>query len=794
MASIARAAPHATLRWVRADLAARRVQALLTVAVVAGVVAALLLAAMLLEGATNPWQGLFARTRGADVMIRFGYGTDLARLGRLPGVIAVGTPSVIASATLEQGATESPVELRAMRTTEPAMSAPLVTEGSWLRAGGATGPGAGAVVEASFAAAAHLRVGDRIKVVGIDGTTATITVLGLAYTADQGFYPQVTPGLIWVLPATLNRVEQVASETQLVVGLRVGDPSAGHIGQVVQEVDNAYQTSTGASPVEQVATSQQVDQSMASNDRLLGLLLGLFGIIALIAALYAIANVTASRVLVQRRDIAMLGAIGFTPGQVVWALLVEQTALGVAASALGLAVAWTTIRTPAFIGPPDGIPVALTPLPALWMALAAVVTVTTVAVATVVPAWRAGRVSPVAAVAASPPRGRLSRLARVGLLVRLPVPLVLGARDAFTRRLPAALTIVGVAIPMAMITIALTCWTTLDGFTGNPSRIDLAAALTVYPGSESITAEQAQLARDPQIAADYPGAEFDTLLPGATATFTARALGTSARPYPFNVVQGAMFTSYNEAIAGQGLLDLLHYHIGDLVRITVDGVPMIFDIVGRTLDPDNNGDVLDFGLDALSFNGAADQPQFYRLVLRPGVAPAAARSELLRLSGGRLQVQQTGNPADGLGLVRVVIIVAIIALAVTGLANLLTATAVGIGDHLHEADVLAAIGLTPSQVIATLAVNTTILTAFGAALGAAAGLTVAPLLVNAEGQASGLGWGIATVPSLAVVAAMLAITLAIATAAALLLARRSARAPEPTVPLRPPLTALRPGP
>ena len=281
----------------------------------------------------------------------------------------------------------------------------------------------------------------------------------------------------------------------------------------------------------------------------------------------------------------MLGALGFTPGQVVRALLVEQTALGVAASAVGLIGAWAAIRTPAFIGPPNGIPVALTPLPALWMALAAAVTVATVAVATVVPAWRAGRVSPVAAVAAAPPRGRLSRLARVGLLVRLPVPLVLGARDAFTRRLPAALTIVGVALPMAMITIALTCWTTLDGFTSDPGRIDLAAALTVYPGSESIHAEQAQLARDPQIAADYPGAEFDTLLPGATATFTARAMGTSARPYPFGVAQGAMFDSYNEAIAGQGLLDLLHYNVGDWIVVTIDGVPMIFDIVGRTLDP-----------------------------------------------------------------------------------------------------------------------------------------------------------------------------------------------------------------
>ena len=247
-------APHATLRWVRADLRARRVQAVLTVAVVAGVVAALLLAAMLLEGTTNPWQGLFARTHGADVMIRFGYGTDLAKLDALPGVTRVGTPSTIASATLQQAATESPVELRAMRPTEPAMSAPLVTEGRWLRAADSPATGAaraantpGAVVEASFAAAEHLAVGDRVKVVGVDGNTATITVVGLAYTADQDFYPQATPGLIWVLPATLQQVEKIPSETEEVVGLRVADPSANAIGQVVQEVYNAYHTTTEAS-------------------------------------------------------------------------------------------------------------------------------------------------------------------------------------------------------------------------------------------------------------------------------------------------------------------------------------------------------------------------------------------------------------------------------------------------------------------------------------------------------------------------------------------------------------------
>jgi putative ABC transport system permease protein len=80
-----------------------------------------------------------------------------------------------------------------------------------------------------------------------------------------------------------------------------------------------------------------------------------------------------------------------------------------------------------------------------------------VLVATAIPAWRAGLVSPVAAVQPSPPGGHLSSVARPSLLVRLPAALVLGVRDALTRRLPAALTVAGVAIPMAMITIALAC-------------------------------------------------------------------------------------------------------------------------------------------------------------------------------------------------------------------------------------------------------------------------------------------------------------------------------------------------
>jgi len=759
-----------TLRWARADLRARRGQALVTVAVVAGVVAALFLATMLLQGAVNPWQQLFARTRGADVLVYFQNGTDTKELRFVAGVEQIAKPYQAASATLEQGAVKSPVELRAMPPGLPVMSAPVVVAGTWLRSRVPDG----VVLEASFAQAAHAGVGDSIQVDGIDGTSVLMRVVGLADTADQGFYPQWTPGLIWVQPRMLTRVEPNPSETEEVVGLRLYDNSAVATGQVVQTIWNLYNGSGENSAVERYSTWQQVKDSMASNDRLLGLLLALFGIIALAAAPCAIANVTAGRVLVQRQDLAMLKALGFTPGQVVRMLLAEQTLLGAIGAGLGLLAA-RIVTSPEFVRLPDGTPVGLAPLSGAWMALIGVGIVLTVAIATVIPAWWAGRVSPVAAVKPSPPRGHLSLIARLGLLVHLPAALVLGARDSLTRRLSATLTVFGLAIPMVMITIVLTCWSTIDGFTGDPGKIGLASTVTVSQGGLDSKQMMALIDHDDQVRASYPGAQFVTLLPGDNGTFIARAMGTSTKPYPFRAVQGRMFHAPNEAVAGQGFLDLMHIRVGAWINPTIDGVPVILHVVGRTIEPDNNGDVLDFGLDALNQADTAPPQLTYHLVLKPGVTAAAARARLLAESHDQLDVQVVTNPASGLGVIQLVIAVSVVILAVIGLANLLTATVVGMRDHRHEVGVLAAMGLTPRQVTATLVVNTMILTAVGVTTGTVVGLVLAPRLINMQGQTSGIGSGIAVSLSAAAIAEILAVALATAAAAALILARRTTR-------------------
>jgi hypothetical protein len=62
---------------------------------------------------------------------------------------------------------------------------------------------------------------------------------------------------------------------------------------------------------------------------------------------------------------------------------------------------------------------------------------------------------------------------------------------------------------------------------------------------------------------------------------------------------------------------------------------------------------------------------------------------------------------------------------------------------------------------------------------------VAPRLINAQGQASGIGWGIAAGLSPATIASLLAAALAAAVAAALFLSARAAHIQDPMLAARP---------
>src|SRR5580700_10343178 len=139
---------QATIRWIRADLYSRRGQAVTVVLVVAGVVTALLLSAALLQGATNPWQGLFTASRGAQIWLRLAPGSDLAGIrDRVHGISGVAGPYPAVPATVARHQARQPAELRAMGERLPAIGRPLLSRGRWL----SRAQPRGVVVESSFA-------------------------------------------------------------------------------------------------------------------------------------------------------------------------------------------------------------------------------------------------------------------------------------------------------------------------------------------------------------------------------------------------------------------------------------------------------------------------------------------------------------------------------------------------------------------------------------------------------------------------------------------------------------------
>lgn len=748
---------RATLRWAHSDLRTHRGEALFIVLATAGIVASLLLATALFGYATNPWQRIFTQAHGAHVWIHTGRGSDAAKLAGLDGLESVAGPYPTESATLASRGTRASVELRGTPRL-PSVGRPLLASGHWLN----PAQPEGVVLESRLARALLAEPGDTVT---LAGTARTLTVVGIADSAEPRYSPGEQPGLVWALPSA------VRDPGGQVTGLRLTDPD---------DTDYAVQravTVLGAGAVSEVSTWQQARAQAQGDNRLLGQVLGLFGLGALVAAGFAVHGAIGTRIRGHLRDISVLKAIGFTPGQVVRIFLLQHIAyalLGAVAAAAfteGLGS-----RIPGRLGDAVGV---WQGLPGHTVALFAVPVgaVLFIAATTWLAAWRAGRVPPVPVPRpAAPAGGRLTGVARTALGLRLPPALVLGWHKAFARRPRSMATVARLALPLLLIVVAMSAWTTIDRFHSRPEEVGLAASLTVRPdGGLGDPAARSLIRSDPQVADVYPGVEVAALVPGQTATIALRGLGTRKDPYPYALAEGRPARGRDEAVAGQGLLDLLDAHVGDWVRMTVGDQPQILHIVGRSIEPENAGRVISTSLDTLHENDPRLRPTLYQLRLRPGADPHKVAGKLTAAGHGHLDVHRVTNPADGLSPLRGVVAGLIAVLALIGMVDLLTAIGGTVREGERDLLALKAIGLSPRQITA-ITVTATACTALAAVcVGTALGIPLAYWLIDTQGRSSGIGAGLAQGPSPALLLLFAAAAVLGAAALAALPAARAAR-------------------
>jgi ABC-type lipoprotein release transport system permease subunit len=447
------------------DLRRRRIEAALLLLTVMAATTTLTLGLVLRDAASDPYQSTREATNGPDVVASISQPAELSGLEELasaPGVIDHSGPYPVTPAVLQASGRTSDVQAVGRDAAPASVDQPELIQGSWVSDGGV-------VVEAAFANALDVRVGDPVT---LDGRS--FEVVGVAVTAAMPPYPGAScivrvgcmsgaipddlagaelppgllhnPGLVWLTQADVRSLTPDPDSVSYVMNLKLANPD-----EAQAFVDTNHGEHGGATPMQPWENILEEATELARDAQIL-LLIGawLLGLLA-VASLSVLAG---GRMADQTRRVGLLKAVGGTPSLVAAVLLAEYALVAIVAAAAGLAVG--SLTAPLLTESGAGL-IGSAGTPSMTMSTAGLVTAVALGVAvvaTVVPAVRAARSSTVNALAdsARPPR-------RTGWLIaisaRLPVPLLLALRVAARRPRRVVLGVASIAITVSGIFVAL---------------------------------------------------------------------------------------------------------------------------------------------------------------------------------------------------------------------------------------------------------------------------------------------------------------------------------------------------
>ncbi len=733
----------AAFRLARADLLGRPGQTALTAFAIFAAATALVVTLALRAGIDEPFADAMEKSNGAHVAV---YGeltdADVETLANLPGVTAAesrpraNVQAPLAGSSVDVGLEAMPAEI----------DRPHVTEGRLPSTPSEV------LAERSFARQEGLRVGDRLTLNDTD-----YTIAGLAVTTQQATYPRWRPGIVWAPDVTSDRRR---------VGVRLADPDA-----IEAYVAAARQALPGRRLV--VTDWLDVRDTITDQTRTFSLIISINSLLALFAVGFTVATVIGGRVLAQRREIGLMKAVGFSPRGIVALLVGEYLAIALAAGVLGLIAG--ALIAPALLQPMSDVLATPTPSAFAPLALLAalVLTLLAVAVFTAIPALRAGRVNTVAALALGRAGGatNASRAARLAAALHLPTTARLGVKDAFTSRSRATLTVAALAIMVTALVAALSAEATFDRVIDDPALRAKPYDMSVQPGA---LAEAATL----DLVRSDPAVERATTITGLQVTaprigtVQARAIGDAA--FAYAVPEGRMFQRPGEAIAGRGLYEALGAKVGDRLTVRVGGQPVTVTLVGRHVEPDNDGEVLIVHRDTLPASAPLGEGEIVA-AFKPGTDEAAAAQRIETAAQHRVATELTDDEVrqERADMLPILFGTSLLLVAIA-LVNLLATLLLVTRERARDFAIFKAIGLTPRGVLGVVNSGGAVLGLIAIAIGIPLGLIifrgVIALLSPSEGT------DIVGVPGPFALALIFPVVLAVTALASSLPARRAARA------------------
>ncbi len=676
-------------------------------------------------------------------LVLYGDGDAIAAAADDPEVVAWSGPfDAVGGIELPLPDEAVPIEATALESPDIAVNEPPIRSGRWAAAPDEI------VLDHSVSVDLAIDVGDPITL-RLAGRDLRFTVVGTAVNFTDCFYPQCEPGRTWVTEAGLERL--APTDTYSVGYLRFADPASA----------DPFVERQAAAGVEGISgTDSWLDTrgDFLTLDRVFGSFVAAFGVFVLVVAAVIIAGSTAMRVVTQRRDIALMGAIGSTPRQIMAALLVENVVVGLAAGALGWFLA-------GFLAPSlqVGIGRTLGPQDPSWSVFSLVVCVVVIAgllaVATIVPAHSAAS-RPVTDVLRDVPPERVSWINRHA--GRLPGRLsLLGAQEAVSQPARGGLAALAIGVAVIGTIVSLGFISAIDLVTTDAARAGDPWDVALIPGG-------ADPAMVEQVLADTPGVDrwFDDLERRSTyrdGAFLSVATGGDPDAAAYQIAEGRPLRSPGEAIVGYGFMERFDVSVGDRIEFLAGTTPISVEVVGWYRDTEDSGEILQYRLEDLAAVEPGVVPEVYRVSLTPGSDAAAVAAALADRVGpeARAEVLDTGR-ADIEPLMMVLRSIAAVLFLTAGV-NLLSALLTSSRESARRTGVELAIGFTPGQLIGQGAVAGAVLGLVAAVIGVPLGLIVFRVLADTVSTDIGVGPGWMPAPGIGLV-------LTIATAAVVLAA------------------------
>ncbi len=634
------------------------------------------------------------------------------------------------------------LEFFGMPAAMPDMGRPIVTDGRWL----ASGAQNEVVLDNGAARERGVKVGERVEVLAV--TTARVS------------YPNETDAFAFVLPETLARMEPDTSKWSWTLGVQIADRDEA--GRFVRQSRLLYSDDQKPGWI----TWQQIRELVTEYNNLFATFLGIFGVVAIGAAAFVIVNVIGGYVLANVRDIGLMKAVGFTPGQVAALLILEHAGLSLPAAILGAVIGFVAsplvLRPAQFslgaAAPPSLDPVAIT---AIVVGVPLVI-----AIVTMVPAWAGGRVPTVQAITTglTPAQPRASRPAKLAARLRLPAVLALGLKDAFSRPIRAALTITALtgAVILASFTLGMekTLRDIIDDPTmtgGSPYEVGLFRGY----GPDAMTdAEVSDLIESHPDVKENLSMRWllGTVVGDSGAVYLGAMDGGETEP-AVHVDEGRLFAAADEVIVSRKMATGIGLEVGDEVtyiihgktrtqfnhgaNLHIDGKELSLRVVGVYLEGDDDNYLARTSLDTLRRRvDPAIQPVSYRVKVGPGSDPEALKLDLLRDSDGRLAIEVSDESEDNretAGIIRPPLFGITVSLLAIGAVNLLITLSFAVRERFRDFGVLKTPGLTPRQIVTSVGVNAGLLGVIAVIVGAPLGLVFTRWALSYVGEQTGAG-------------------------------------------------------